>query len=95
MDYSELEEYHAEMRIENNELIIKLDNRPGLMVFDIEKKNIDGNIYLVANRISSGSGIREYKIKLSSYTLPDDIKEHIYWVNPDASATKLHPEYSQ
>ncbi len=93
MYYAELEQYDAEMRIESNELIIKLNNPPGLMVYEIEHKQKGGNIYLVARRISSGGGTREYKIRLSLHTVPSDIQEHIFWVNPDASVTQLYPEY--
>ena len=93
MEYSELTDYKAEMRIENNELIIKLDNIPGLMVTEIDSYHDDGNIYLAAHRISSGSGIQEYKIDLSAHKHPTDIIEHIYWVNPDSSKKQLYPEY--
>ncbi len=93
MAYSELTDYKAEMRIENNQLIIKLDNIPGLMVTEIDSYHDDGNIYLAAHRISSGSGIQEYKIDLSVHNLPADIIEHIYWGNPDSSKKQLYPEY--
>ncbi len=49
--------------------------------------------YLVAHRMSSGSGIQEYKRKLSVHDLPTDVIEHIYWVNPDSSKKLLYPEY--
>jgi hypothetical protein len=93
MDYAELANYGAKMRMENNKLVITLSNPPGLMISDIEKKNMDGNIYLIARRVSSGGGIREYTVNLSGHTLPADIKEHIFWVNPDATTTRLYPEY--
>lgn len=95
MYYSELKEYKAEMRLENNYLIIRLDNLPGIMVWEINPTYKDRNVYLVAQRISSGGGdIKEYRIKVSEENSPpSDIKKRIYWVNPDSSVNLLYPEY--
>lgn len=93
MDYAELETYKAKMRIESGHLVITLHNLPGLMVYEIVHVYKNGNIYLGAHRISSGGGIKEYKIQISGYALPSDIKKHIYWVNPDSTVQLLHPKY--
>ena len=93
MYYRELSDYKAKMRIEGTELIVELDNRPGLMVYELQHKKEEDRIFVGAHRISSGGGKKEYRINLSIHTLPANISKKIYWVDPDGSTHHLHPQY--
>jgi len=94
MNYSELKEYKAEMNVDGEKLVIKLDNLLGLTVVSFDHIYKDGNIYIGAHRVSGGEGrIYVYEIDLSQYDLPDDFRKRIYWVNSDGTVELLYPEY--
>jgi hypothetical protein len=94
MDYQELKDYKAEMHIEGKKLIIKLDNPMGLRVARIDHLYRDGNVYIGAQRISTGGRrVYTYEVDLSGYDLPDDFNRRMYWVSSDGSVKLLYPEY--
>lgn len=93
MNYSELKDYGAIMKIESYHLVITLKNPPGVMVHKIGSVEHEGKVIIYAHRISSGGGEKTYRVDLSFHTLPHDIYERVYWLNPDGSLTKLHPAY--
>lgn len=89
MYFEELQEYSAEMKVEGNELIVVLDNIPGLIVYELPHKIEKDRVLIGAHRISSGGGKHEYRILLSVHTLPHDIHEKIFWLNPDGTTHSL------
>lgn len=91
--YSELEEYKAQMSIEGNNLIVKLDNPAGRLVEELVYTQRLGKTYISARRAETGGGQVSYTVRLSDDTLPPDIKERIIWVNPDGSHSPVFPKY--
>lgn len=90
----ELARYKAEVRFEGKTLKITLDNPPGERVTKMVYSVRHGEIYIGAQRGTGEGGVVDYTFDLSEEgTLPDDLRGHVYWINPDKTAKPLDPKY--
>ncbi len=94
LSQEELARYSAEVRFEERTLKISLDNPPGERVTKMVYAVRHGSIYIGAQRAGGEGGIVDYTFDLSEHTtLPDDLRGHIFWVNPDKTAEPLDPKF--
>ena len=90
----ELARYKAEVRFEDKTLKITLDNPPGERVTKMVYSVRHGALYIGAQRSAGEGGIVDYTFDLSEHrTLPDDLRGHVFWINPDKTAEPLDPKY--
>jgi len=94
LSQDELARYNAEVRFEDKTLKITLDNPSGERVTKMVYSVRHGSIYIGAERSSGEGGVVDYTFDLSEHTtLPDDLRGHIFWINPDKTAESLDPKY--
>ena len=94
LSQDDLARYKAEVRVEGKILKITLDNPPGERVTKMVYAVRHGALYIGAERDGGEGGIVDYTFDLSEKeTLPDDLRDHIFWINPDKSAERLDPKY--
>ena len=94
LSQEDLARYNAEVRFEERTLKIRLDNPPGERVKKMVYAVRYGSIYIGAERAGGEGGVVDYTFDLSEQTtLPDDLRGHIFWINPDKTAEPLDPKF--
>lgn len=94
LSQEELARYKAEVRFEGKTLKITLDNPPGERITKMVYAVRHGALYIGAQRADGEGGTVDYTFDLSEHgTLPDDLRGHVFWINPDKTAEPLDPKY--
>jgi hypothetical protein len=86
------EEYKGRFYSSDQNLVVVVENVPGITIAAIESHVADGHVVLEATRISSGSGGEHvFCVDLSKYHLDPDWPEHIMWAEPNADLVPVAP----
>ena len=94
LSQEDLARYNAEVRFEERTLRIRLDNPPGERVTKMVYAVRHGSIYIGAQRAGGAGGVVDYTFDLSVHTtLPDNLRGHVFWINPDKTAEPLDPKF--
>ncbi len=94
LSQEDLARYNAEVRLEEKTLKIRLDNPPGERVTKMVYAVRHGSIYIGAQRGGGEGGVVDYTFDLSEHTtLPDNLRGHVFWINPDKTAEPLDPKF--